>query len=171
MFQCGDTFFKTKKNWICTRISFSSAAKKVTLVTKNSEYELTQVVVKQRKGFLNNILETEGFFQQMEVTVREKGRSSEEFKLLRDALYGMAAYLQFLDKGHRVGLAAEIRKAIPGHKIYRMFGEYFGLVQVVASVEYWEEKYRLSRMEHAILTVGSGFNVTLSKQMNLMHLY
>ena len=75
---------------------------------KNSEYELTQVIVKQRKGFLNNILETEGFFQQMEVTVREKGRSSEEFKLLRDALYGMAAYLQFLDKGHKVGLAAEI---------------------------------------------------------------
>ena len=120
-----------------------------------------------RGDILHDILRSEGFFSQMEISKRERPK---EYKVLDETIGVIAIYIQRVAKGHVMGLAAEVKKSIPGEKIYRMFDDYLGIIQVVASIEYWEEKYLLSRMHQEIQGVSSSFNLELSRALEKVKL-
>ena len=134
---------------------------------KCHHFDTTREIAGERGDILHKILKSEGFFSQMETSKREKPK---DYKVLEETICIIATYIQRVAKGHVVGLAAEVRKAIPGEKIYRTFDDYLGIVQAVASMEYWEEKYLLSRMYQEIQHVGSSFNLELNKALEKVKL-
>ena len=121
----------------------------------------------ERSDILYEILKSKGFIDQMETSKREKPK---DYKVLDETIDTIATYIQRVAKGHAMGLAAEVKKSIPGEKIYRIFKSYLGLIQVVASIEYWEEKYFLSRMHQEIQHADSSFNPELTKALEKVKL-